>query len=121
MNYDGNANTTYIVNLSGTIKRASVTDSFVLNDTSTFTCKSGSTFTIQNNVTTDIYSDIDMHLFTLSNAKLSKLDSVNGKGVISDRINFISSLTTDSSGKVINYSKGYIDVEDGVIVGGASD
>jgi hypothetical protein len=113
MNYNGSANTTYIVNLSGTIKTASVTDSFVLND--------GSTFTIQNNVTTDIYSDMDMHLFTLSNVKLSKLDSVNGKGVLSGRINFISSLNTDSNGQVINYSKGYIDVEDGVIVGGASD
>lgn len=121
MNYDGSANTTYIVNLSGTIKTASVTDSFVLNDGSTFTCKSGSTFTIQNNVTTDIYSDMDMHLFTLSNVKLSKLDSVNGKSVLSGRINFISSLNTDSNGQVINYSKGYIDVEDGVIVGGASD
>lgn len=121
MNYDGTSNTTKVTNLSGTIKTANVTDSFGLNDKSTFTCKSGSTFTIQNNVTTDIYSDIDMHLFTLSNVKLSKLESVNGKGVISGRINFISSLTTDSSGKVINYSKGYIDVEDGVIVGGASD
>lgn len=121
MNYNGSADTTYIVNLTGTIKTANVTDSFILNDGSTFTCKSGSTFTIQNNVTTDIYSNIDMHLFTLSNVKLSKLDSVNGKSVLSGRINFISSLTIDSSGKVTNYSKGYIDVEDGVIVGGASD
>lgn len=121
MNYDGSKNTTYIVNLSGTIKTASVTDSFNLNDRSTFTCKSGSTFTIDNNVNANIYSNIDMHNFTLSNVKLSELDSINGKGVISGRINFISSLTTDSSGKVINYSKGYIKVEDGVIVGGATD
>ena len=121
MNYDGSTNTTYIVNLSGTIKTGSVTDSFNLNDGSTFTCKSGSTFTIDNNVNANIYSNIDMHNFTLSNVKLSELDSINGKGVISGRINFISSLTTDSSGKVTNYSTGYIDVEDGVIVGGATD
>lgn len=121
MNYDGSKNTTYIVNLSGTIKTGSVTDSFNLNDGSTFTCKSGSTFTVDNNVNANIYSDIDMHDFTLSNVKLSELDSINGKGVISGRINFISSLTTDSSGKVTNYSTGYIDVEDGVIVGGATD
>lgn len=121
MNYDGTSNTTKVTNLSGAIKTANVTDSFVLSNKSTFTCESGSTFTIQNNVTTDIYSDMDMHLFTLSNVKLSKLNSVNGKSVLSGRINFISSLTTDSNGQVINYSKGYIDVEDGVIVGGASD
>lgn len=47
MNYDGTSNTTKVTNLSGAIKTANVTDSFVLNDKSTFTCKSGSTFTIQ--------------------------------------------------------------------------
>ena len=111
MNYDGSKNTTYIVNLSGTIKTASVTDSFNLNDGSTFTCKSGSTFTIQNNVTTEIYSPINMEGFTISDLKLKNLQAINGTKTVSGTLKVVTSINSDGS-----YNWRELQVKDGLIV-----
>ena len=111
MNYDGDANTTYIINLSGTIKTANVTDSFVLNDKSTFTCKSGSTFTIQNNVTTEIYSPINMKNYTISNLKLQNLQGINGTATVSGTLKVVTSINSDGS-----YNFRELQVKDGLIV-----
>lgn len=111
MNYDGSANTTYIVNLSGTIKTGSVTDSFNLNDGSTFTCKSGSTFTVENNVTTEIYSPINMEGFTISDLKLKNLHAINGTTTASGTLKVVTSINSDGS-----YNWRELQVKDGLIV-----
>lgn len=111
MNYDGSANTTYIVNLSGTIKTANVTDSFGLNDGSTFTCKSGSTFTIENNVTTEIYSPINMKNYTISDLKLQNLQGINGTKTVSGTLRVVTSINPDGS-----YDWRELQVKDGLIV-----
>lgn len=111
MNYDGSANTTYIVNLSGTIKTANVTDSFGLNDGSTFTCKPGSTFTIENNVTTEIYSPINMKNYTISDLKLQNLQGINGTKTVSGTLRVVTSINPDGS-----YDWRGLQVEDGLIV-----
>ena len=111
MNYDGSANTTYIVNLSGTIKTANVTDSFGLNDGSTFTCKPGSTFTIENNVTTEIYSPINMKNYTISDLKLQNLQGINGTKTVSGTLRVVTSINPDGS-----YDWRELQVEDGLIV-----
>lgn len=111
MNYDGSTNTTYIVNLSGTIKTGSVTDSFNLNDGSTFTCKSGSTFTVENNVTTEIYSPINMEGFTISDLKLKNLQAINGTKTVSGTLKVVTSINSDGS---YNWRK--LQVKDGLIV-----
>lgn len=111
MNYDGSANTTYIVNLSGTIKTANVTDSFDLNDGSTFTCKPGSTFTIENNVTTEIYSSINMKNYTISDLKLQNLQGINGTKTVSGTLRVVTSINPDGS-----YYWRELQVEDGLIV-----
>lgn len=111
MNYDGSANTTYIVNLSGTIKTANVTDYFGLNDGSTFTCKPGSTFTIENNVTTEIYSSINMKNYTISDLKLQNLQGINGTKTVSGTLRVVTSINPDGS-----YYWRELQVEDGLIV-----
>lgn len=111
MNYDGSTNTTYIVNLSGTIKTGSVTDSFNLNDGSTFTCKSGSTFTVENNVTTEIYSPINMEGFTISDLKLKNLQAINGTTTASGTLKVVTSINSDGS-----YNWRELQVKDGLIV-----
>lgn len=111
MNYDGNTNTTYIVNLSGTIKTANVTDSFILNDKSTFTCKSGSTFTVDNGVTVKIYSPINMEEYTISNLKLQNLNGINGTRTVSGTLRVVTSINSDGS-----YNWRELQVKDGLIV-----
>ena len=111
MNYNGSTNTTYIVNLSGTIKTANVTDSFGLNDGSTFTCKPGSTFTIENNVTTEIYSPINMKNYTISDLKLQNLQGINGTKTVSGTLRVVTSINPDGS-----YDWRELQVEDGLIV-----
>ena len=111
MNYSGDTDTTYIVNLSGTIKTASVTDSFVLNDGSTFTCKSGSTFTVNNDVTVEIYSPINMKEYTISNLRLQNLKGINGTATASGTLRVITSINSDGS-----YNWRELQVKDGLIV-----
>ena len=111
MNYDGDANTTYIVNLSGTIKTASVSDSFVLNNKSTFTCESGSTFTIKNNVTAEIYSPINMEGYTISDLKLKNLQGINGTATASGTLRVVTSINSDGT-----YNWRELQVKDGLIV-----
>lgn len=111
MNYDGDANTTYIVNLSGTIKTANVSDSFVLNNKSTFTCESGSTFTIKNNVTAEIYSPINMEGYTISDLKLKNLQGINGTATASGTLRVVTSINSDGT-----YNWRELQVKDGLIV-----
>ena len=111
MNYSGDTDTTYIVNLSGTIKTANVTDSFVLNDGSTFTCKSGSTFTVNNDVTVEIYSPINMKEYTISNLRLQNLKGINGTATASGTLRVITSINSDGS-----YNWRELQVKDGLIV-----
>lgn len=119
MNYNGSANTTYIVNLSGTIKTANVTESFVLNNKSTFkcksgstfTCESGSTFTVDNGVTVEIYSPINMEEYTISNLKLQNLKGINGTKTASGTLRVVTSINSDGS---YNYRE--LHVKDGLIV-----
>lgn len=111
MNYDGTSNTTKVTNLSGAIKTANVTDSFVLNDKSTFKCESGSTFTIKNNVTTEIYSPINMKGYTISNLKLQNLKGINDTATASGTLRVVTSINSDGS---YNYRE--LQVKDGLIV-----
>lgn len=111
MNYNGSANTTYIVNLSGTIKTASVTDSFVLSNKSTFKCKSGSTFTVDNGVTVEIYSPINMEEYTISNLKLQNLKGINGTKTVSGTLRVVTSINSDGT-----YNWRELQVKDGLIV-----
>lgn len=111
MNYDGTSNTTKVTNLSGAIKTANVTDSFVLSNKSTFKCESGSTFTIQNNVTTEIYSPINMKNYTISNLKLQNLQGINGTATVSGTLKVVTSINSDGS-----YNFRELQVKDGLIV-----
>lgn len=111
MNYDGTSNTTKVTNLSGAIKTANVTDSFVLNDKSTFTCKSGSTFTVDNGVTVEIYSPINMKEYTISNLKLQNLKGINGTATASGTLRVVTSINSDGT-----YNWRELQVKDGLIV-----
>lgn len=111
MTYNGSANTTYIVNLTGTIKTANVSDSFVLRDGSTFTCKSGSTFTVDNGVTVEIYSPINMEEYTISNLRLQNLKGINGTATASGTLRVVTSINSDGS-----YNWRELQVKDGLIV-----
>ena len=111
MNYDGTSNTTHVTNLSGTIKTASVTDSFFLNDKSTFTCESGSTFKVHNGVTVEIYSPINMKEYTISNLKLQNLKGINGTATASGTLRVVTSINSDGT-----YNWRELQVKDGLIV-----
>lgn len=117
--YDSTSNTTKVTHLSGTIKTASVSDSFVLSDGSkctcksgsTFTCESGSTFTIKNNVTAEIYSPINMEGYTISDLKLKNLQGINGTATVSGTLRVVTSINSDGT-----YNWRELQVKDGLIV-----
>lgn len=111
MNYNGTSNTTKVTNLSGAIKTANVTDSFVLSNKSTFTCESGSTFTVDNGVTVEIYSPINMEEYTISNLKLQNLKGINGTKTASGTLRVVTYINSDGS---YNYRE--LQVKDGLIV-----
>lgn len=119
MNYDGTSNTTKVTNLSGAIKTANVTDSFVLSNKSTFkcesgstfTCESGSTFTVDNGVTVEIYSPINMEEYTISNLKLQNLKGINGTKTVSGTLRVVTSINSDGT-----YNWRELQVKDGLIV-----
>ena len=111
MNYDGTSNTTKVTNLSGAIKTANVTDSFVLSNKSTFKCESGSTFTVDNGVTVEIYSPINMEEYTISNLKLQNLKGINGTKTVSGTLRVVTSINSDGT-----YNWRELQVNDGLIV-----
>jgi len=111
MNYDGTSNTTKVTNLSGAIKTANVTDSFVLSNKSTFKCESGSTFTVDNGVTVEIYSPINMEEYTISNLKLQNLKGINGTKTVSGTLRVVTSINSDGT-----YNWRELQVKDGLIV-----
>lgn len=119
MNYNGTSNTTKVTNLSGAIKTANVTDSFVLSNKSTFkcesgstfTCESGSTFTVDNGVTVEIYSPINMEEYTISNLKLQNLKGINGTKTVSGTLRVVTSINSDGT-----YNWRELQVKDGLIV-----
>lgn len=111
MNYDGTSNTTKVTNLSGAIKTANVTDSFVLSNKSTFKCESGSTFTVDNGVTVEIYSPINMEEYTISNLKLQNLKGINGTKTVSGTLRVVTSINSDGT-----YNWRGLQVKDGLIV-----
>lgn len=111
MNYDGTSNTTKVTNLSGAIKTANVTDSFVLSNKSTFKCESGSTFTVDNGVTVEIYSPINMEEYTISNLKLQNLNGINGTKTVSGTLRVVTSINSDGT-----YNWRELQVKDGLIV-----
>lgn len=111
MNYNGTSNTTKVTNLSGAIKTANVTDSFVLSNKSTFKCESGSTFTVDNGVTVEIYSPINMEEYTISNLKLQNLKGINGTKTVSGTLRVVTSINSDGT-----YNWRELQVKDGLIV-----
>lgn len=111
MNYDGTSNTTKVTNLSGAIKTANVTNSFVLSNKSTFKCESGSTFTVDNGVTVEIYSPINMEEYTISNLKLQNLKGINGTKTVSGTLRVVTSINSDGT-----YNWRELQVKDGLIV-----
>lgn len=111
MNYNGTSNTTKVTNLSGAIKTANVTDSFVLSNKSTFECESGSTFTVDNGVTVEIYSPINMEEYTISNLKLQNLKGINGTKTVSGTLRVVTSINSDGT-----YNWRELQVKDGLIV-----
>lgn len=103
MNYDGTSNTTKVTNLSGAIKTANVTDSFVLSNKSTFT--------VDNGVTVEIYSPINMEEYTISNLKLQNLKGINGTKTVSGTLRVVTSINSDGT-----YNWRELQVKDGLIV-----
>lgn len=74
-------------------------------------------FEILNNSKNDIYSDIDMHNYTIKNAKLNNLVGINGYAPYSGTIPIVTSISATSGGGV-SWTTSSIVVKDGIIVSG---